>query len=204
MQFILRCTDSVRLYLLGTYNLTMSSSQIKVLLAAPDLDQADRVTTETLNAQFQSIEDLDQLESLVLQAKQSHDQLIPKVRSPPLGDLFRTHRCMLAQLSSSQSYLDALLSNTRSSAEKHLRTAKELAILRHSLADELSELSSELVSSMSGERGQPTLLEDLETLHRNLKELESVKGYVQVVEHALKLRCAIVYHSVSATDCCHK
>lgn len=146
----------------------MSSSQIQVLLAAPDLIQADRVATETLNAQFQSLEDLDQLESLVLQAKQSYDELIPK-------------------LSSSQSYLDALLSNTRSSAEEHLRTAKELAILRHSLADELSELSSDLVSSMSGERGQPTLLEDLETLHRNLKELESVKGYVQVVEHALKL-----------------
>lgn len=179
----------------------MSSSQIKVLLAGPDLDQADRVTTETFNTQFQSLEDLDQLESLVLQAKQSHDELIPKVRSPPLRDLCSTHRCMLAQLSSSQSYLDALLSNTRSSAEEHLRTAKELATLRHSLADELSELSSELVSAMSGERGQPTLLEDLETLHRNLKELESVKGYVQLVEHALKLRCGTVYRSMSKTDC---
>lgn len=178
----------------------MSSSQIKVLLAGPDLDQADRVTTETLNTQFQSLEDLEQLESLVLQAKQSHDELIPKVRSP-LRDLCSTHRCMLAQLSSSQSYLDALLSNTRSSAEEHLRTAKELATLRHSLADELSELSSGLVSAMSGERGQPTLLEDLETLHRNLKELESVKGYVQLVEHALKLRCGTVYRSMSKTDC---
>lgn len=60
--------------------------------------------------------------------------------------------------------------------------------MRHSLADELSYLSQELVSSLSGSEGKPTLLEDLETLHRSLKELESVKGYVQVIEHALKLR----------------
>ena len=32
-------------------------------------------------------------------------------------------------------------------------------------------------------------LEDLEALHRSLKELESVKGYVQVVERAMQLRC---------------
>lgn len=33
-----------------------------------------------------------------------------------------------------------------------------------------------------------TLLEDLETMHRNLKELESIKVYVQIVERALQLR----------------
>ena len=41
---------------------------------------------------------------------------------------------------------------------------------------------------MSGPDRQPTLLEDLETLQRNLKELESVKSYVQVVHRALFLR----------------
>ena len=50
-------------------------------------------------------------------------------------------------------------------------------------------LSDELVSSLGEPDSKPTLLEDLEALHRSLKELESVKGYVQVVEHALKLRC---------------
>lgn len=35
---------------------------------------------------------------------------------------------------------------------------------------------------------KPTLLEDIETLHRSLKELQSVKDYVRVVEHALSLR----------------
>src|SRR5258708_4345094 len=42
---------------------------------------------------------------------------------------------------------------------------------------------------MSGPDRQPTLLQDLETLHRNLKELESVKSYVQVIHRALYLRC---------------
>lgn len=41
---------------------------------------------------------------------------------------------------------------------------------------------------MSETESGPTLLEDVETLHRSLKELESVKGYIQVIEHALKLR----------------
>ncbi|KAJ7823548.1 TIP-1 family-domain-containing protein [Mycena olivaceomarginata] len=43
---------------------------------------------------------------------------------------------------------------------------------------------------MSDGDSESTLLEDIETLHRNLKELQSVKGYVQVIEHALKLRFA--------------
>jgi hypothetical protein len=47
-----------------------------------------------------------------------------------------------------------------------------------------------MVSSMSEEGGKATLLEDLETLHRNLKELQSLRAYIQVVEYALKLRCA--------------
>lgn len=42
---------------------------------------------------------------------------------------------------------------------------------------------------MSGPDRQPTILEDLETLQRNLKELESVKSYVQVIHRALSLRC---------------
>lgn len=41
---------------------------------------------------------------------------------------------------------------------------------------------------MSGPDRQPTLLEDLETLQRNLKELESVKSYVQIIHRALYLR----------------
>ena len=70
---------------------------------------------------------------------------------------------------------------------EHLKTAQNLSLLRHSLADKLSDLSQELALEYNEDR-QPMLLEDLETLHRNLKELQSVKEYVQVIQHALKLR----------------
>lgn len=95
---------------------------------------------------------------------------------------------VLAQLSSSDDMIRALITNTRASAKEQLETSKELSLLRHSLADELSELSSELISVLYDENRRPTLLEDIEVLHRNLKELESVKGYVQVIQHGLQLR----------------
>lgn len=92
------------------------------------------------------------------------------------------------QLSCSRSKIEALLIETKSSAELHFHTAQELSLLRHSLTDELSDLSNELVSAMSDGERKSTLLEDIETLHRNLKELESVKGYVQIIQHTLSLR----------------
>ena len=95
---------------------------------------------------------------------------------------------VIAQLSQSQADLNELIVQTRARAQEHLHTAQELSLLRHSLADELSYLSSELVSTLRGPEGKPTLLEDIETLHRNLKELQSVKGYVQVIERALKVK----------------
>lgn len=94
----------------------------------------------------------------------------------------------VAQLSESQFRLNAILAEARASAQRTLDTAQELSLLRHSLADELAFLSSTLVSSMSDVNTEPTLLEEIETFHRSLKELDSVKGYVQVIYHALKLR----------------
>jgi hypothetical protein len=41
---------------------------------------------------------------------------------------------------------------------------------------------------MSEAESGSTLLEDIETLHRSLKELESLKSYVQVIKETLKLR----------------
>lgn len=84
--------------------------------------------------------------------------------------------------------MESYVAATRASAQTHLKAAQELSQSRHILSDELSELGNNLVSVLSDEGGQPTLLEDLETFHRNLKELQSVKTYVQVVEHALNLR----------------
>lgn len=95
---------------------------------------------------------------------------------------------VLVQLKDSQADLDATVQRTRSTVEEHLHTAQELSLLRHSLADELSFLSEQLVSSMGSSDGRPALLEEIETMHRSLKELESIKGYVRVVLQALRLR----------------
>lgn len=98
------------------------------------------------------------------------------------------HLCAVAQLTQSQLGVDALIEETKASTNAHIHHAQELSLLRHSLADELSSLSQELISSVGDPDRRPTLLEDVETLHRNLKELESIKGYVQVIQHALRLR----------------
>lgn len=84
--------------------------------------------------------------------------------------------------------MDRLISETRTSASAHAQSAQELSLLRHSLADELEYLSHSLVSALSDGEKQSTLLEDIETLQRNLKELQSVKSYVLVIEHALTQR----------------
>jgi len=86
--------------------------------------------------------------------------------------------------------------------ENHLNIAKELSRQRHSLNDDLSDLTRELVSLGYNEEHEPMLLEDLETLHRNLKELQSVKQYVQVIEHVLILRwvISIILHNNCFTD----
>lgn len=69
-----------------------------------------------------------------------------------------------------------------------MHSAQELSLLRHSLTDELSCLSRDLVSPMSDGEATATLLEDVETLHRSLKELGSVKSYLRIIQYALTLR----------------
>ncbi|KAI0935935.1 hypothetical protein AcW1_000312 [Taiwanofungus camphoratus] len=149
----------------------MSSVQIQALLRGPSVVESEKQTLDFLNSHFTSLQDLEgqsNLSEMVEEAKMRTDSL-------------------KAELSQVRNDVDALIAKTRSSAKEQLSTAQQLSLMRHSLADELSYLSQELVSSLSGSEGKPTLLEDLETLHRSLKELESVKGYVQVIEHALKL-----------------
>ncbi|KAJ7785875.1 TIP-1 family-domain-containing protein [Mycena metata] len=154
----------------------MTSVQIRTLLSPPNLAPAENNAVFFVNSRVQSLDDLDGLEDLVLEAKQRDEQLKANVRQycPP-------------QLAISQKNVDALVAQTREAAEAHTKTAQSLSLQRHSLADELSYLFSQLTSAMSDGDSESTLLEDIETLHRNLKELQSVKGYVQVIEHALKL-----------------
>ncbi|KAI0666341.1 TIP-1 family-domain-containing protein [Trametes maxima] len=162
----------------------MTSAQIQSLLQPPNLHESDARALAHLNATYKSLDDLEQgpdLEELVEQTRRQLEELDTK-------------------LSHSQFAVDTAIAETRSKATEHLHTAQELSLLRHSLADELSYLSSELVSSLGGPENEPTLLEELEALHRSLKELESVKGYVQVIEHALKLSEAAVEQVRGATS----
>lgn len=73
----------------------------------------------------------------------------------------------------------------------HLHSAQELSLLGHSLSDELSSLYGQLLTENSQQSESTTLLEDLEAMHRSLKEQESVKAYVQVIHRALLLRCVV-------------
>nr|GAT43660.1 predicted protein [Mycena chlorophos] len=146
----------------------MTSLQIRSLLAPPDLNEAHKSAVSYVNKHFTSFDALDGLEDAVEEASRRNDEL-------------------QAKLVNSQADVDALVSQTRDAALAHSATAQDLSLQRHSLADELSYLVSQLTSSLSEQDEGPTLLEDIETLHRNLKELESVKGYVQVIHHALKL-----------------
>ena len=72
-----------------------------------------------------------------------------------------------------------------------VENARGLAFFRHSLADDLAALSEELLSAFDHGLGKATLLEDLETMQRSLRELENVRSYVQVIEQALRLRCDV-------------
>ena len=58
----------------------MISQQIQTLLAPPNLEESCQKTTNFLNSGFQSMDDLDELESLVLKAKAHNDELRANVR----------------------------------------------------------------------------------------------------------------------------
>ncbi|KAG2156521.1 RINT-1 family protein [Suillus bovinus] len=76
------------------------------------------------------------------------------------------------QLSASQQSIDLLVAKTRVAALDYLDTARGLAEDRESIENEMTYLSHEL---------------DIETMHRILKELESVRVYVAVIERTLTL-----------------
>ncbi|KAH9486638.1 RAD50-interacting protein 1 [Psilocybe cubensis] len=143
----------------------MTSIHIRQLLQPPSLQESQRKAKETINSRFPTIDDLDEVESPFLEHQ---------------NELNR-------KLSASQSDLDIFLRRTRVTAENHLTKAKDVSLLRHTLNDELSDLTQSLISIRGSDDHKPLLLEDIETLHRNLKELQTVKQYIQVVELGLKL-----------------
>ncbi|KIY65897.1 hypothetical protein CYLTODRAFT_378693 [Cylindrobasidium torrendii FP15055 ss-10] len=147
----------------------MTSQQIQTLLAPTNSSKADEDALLFLNSNFRTLGDLSQL-----------DDALEKARLQKVD--------LNAKLEKSQIAVDHTLEETHALAETYRQAARELSLQRHALADEVASLAHGLVSAMSDEGNkQPTLLEDLETMHRSLKELQNVKSYVQIVEHALQL-----------------
>ncbi|KAJ4476586.1 TIP-1 family-domain-containing protein [Lentinula aciculospora] len=146
----------------------MISSQICALLSAPDIEQANNEAVLFLNSKFPSY---DYLEGLDASFRES--------------EIYEAE--LTSNLASSNSAVDAFMAKAKTSAHSHVETAQNLSLLRHSLTDELVDLTDGLLSPLSSEPGSSTLLEDIETLHRNLDDLQGVKGYARVIEHALEL-----------------
>jgi len=171
----------------------MSSAQIKSLMQPPAYAESHSKAKATINSHFRSIDDLGDLEKLAQESQQRHEELARTVRTYHHTLSFcNSQRNLVAQLSTSEAHVDEVLKETRQTVETHLNVAQELSLLRHSLNDELTDLTKDLASLEYNEDREPLLLEDLDTLHRNLRELLSVKQYVQVIQRALQLRYVMV------------
>lgn len=92
------------------------------------------------------------------------------------------------QLAASEESLSRLRASNVERTSSLISSAKDASLSRHVLTDDLVSLSSQLVSSQEYGVGQATLLEDLEDMHRKLKELQNVQHYVRVIDQALRLR----------------
>ena len=84
--------------------------------------------------------------------------------------------------------LDVQIQSALTRLQQLHSSAQDVALTRYILIDELQALSTELISLSNNGLGESTLLEDLETLQRSLRETESVRSYVKVIERTLVLR----------------
>ncbi|KAH7927393.1 hypothetical protein BV22DRAFT_1085155 [Leucogyrophana mollusca] len=161
----------------------MTSQQIQRLLEPPNAGLAHKSALELLNDRFSDTSKLDELESAVQEAGIKKAQLTQ-------------------QLIASKESIASVKSKAQIAALTHLESARELGLERQGLTDELAALSHELVSSLGHSDGEskPTLLEDVETMHRALKELEGVGAYVSIVERALALSEAAVAQMKSSSS----
>jgi hypothetical protein len=53
---------------------------------------------------------------------------------------------------------------------------------------------------MSDAGGRPTLLEEIETLHRSLRGLEGIRDYVRIIQHGLSLRYVYVLKTINLAE----
>lgn len=165
------------------------TQQIQSLLSPPDASTSQARTLEFINATFPSWDALnepDVLDRHVETAVASSSELGRKVSSGVCNAGSDVDGRV--QLEASSATLSKTISTALSKATTSLRSAKELSLTRHSLADQLASLTEELIPTGKGK--QRTLLEELEDLHIKLSELKSTRTYVAVIEKALGLRCA--------------
>lgn len=85
--------------------------------------------------------------------------------------------------------LELFVRNSLEKARELLATAKETALSRYALTDDILVLKDELVPFEVAE--SKTLLGDLESSHERLEQLEQARTYLQIVERGLHLRFAL-------------
>ncbi|KAG8953229.1 hypothetical protein FRC04_002639 [Tulasnella sp. 424] len=145
------------------------TEQLQALLSPPLAPKSQERTLEFLNSTyptFDALNDGDALDKAVEDAENRSRELNQKL-----------------ELSSTTTAKK--ITSTLASASTYLQSAKELSLTRHSLVDQLSTLTEELLPSEPGQ--QRTLLEELEDLHARLNELQNSRNYVAVLDKALEL-----------------
>ncbi|KAI6134109.1 TIP-1 family-domain-containing protein [Pisolithus croceorrhizus] len=151
------------------------STTLHQLQDPPSTSLAHKAAVEILNANFADAAHLEDLER-VLQGTSARQATTKQ------------------QLLESEKALETFITKTRVEAITQLENARDLASQRDGIEDDLAYLSHCLVSSLSPttEDNVATLLEDIEVMHRTLKELQNVRAYVAVVQRGLALSEAAV------------
>ncbi|KAI6136895.1 TIP-1 family-domain-containing protein [Pisolithus sp. B1] len=153
----------------------MSAQTLHQLQDPPSTSLAHKAAVEILNANFADAAHLEDLERV-------------------LQDTGARQATTKQQLLESEKALETFITKTRVEAITQLENARDLASQRDGIEDDLAYLSHCLVSSLSPttEDNVATLLEDIEVMHRTLKELQNVRAYVAVVQRGLALSEAAV------------
>ncbi|KAG8803228.1 hypothetical protein FRC16_006461 [Serendipita sp. 398] len=150
--------------------------EIRLLQQPPSKDEANAKTLSLLNTRIPNWNALMHLEGLEDWVRAAEEET----------------NSLNNELATSTSNLSKEKAAVVDATTTTVTAAQDAALARHILSDDLSALSEELVSSREHGLGQPTLLEDLEALHRNLKGLQHVQQYVRVIQQALSLSAAAI------------
>ena len=94
--------------------------------------------------------------------------------------------------------------NSLSKARELLATAKETALARYALTDDIGVLKDELAVAPEVGPESKTLLEDLESSHERLDQLEQARTYLRIVERGLNLRFALERERFRWTNILHQ